>query len=361
MLATLDEYRTFFRRDFNFFFRDCVVRSRRIFVFITEPELTDAQVEEEEQGGYDPGLRRKGIYTLIRDAEPGKRWSGKYQYGWQTIITGAATQPLNQSLNVESFAVFPSMDHRVYVTGSGPAYEDAPITSLSADDADRKRGHFTRGSINRLKSIGGFLYACGGGRTLAKRIGKSDWISFTQDIPSPISQGVKSGDAGFVDFDGFSESDIYAAGGHGDVWHFDGQSWRQVAFPSNEVLNSVCCGDDGNVYISGYEGVTWMGRGDTWRKIHHGGISLGFRDMVWYEDKVWCTSDYGLWTIENGKLSTADVPPEVRACSGHLSVGDGVLLLAGLYGAVFREAGQWETIIFFTTMEALLTLDEGEG
>lgn len=360
MHVTLTEYRQFFRRDFNFFFGDCAVRSRRIFVFVVEPELTDAQVEEEEQGGYDPSLRRKGIYTLIRDAEAGKRWSGKYQYGWQAIITGAATQPVNQSVNVERFTVFPSMEHRVYVTGSGPAYEDSVITSLSEDQAARQRGQFTRGAINRLKPVDGFLYACGGGRTIAKRLGKGEWQSMTQDIPAAGDEGMNVGDAGFRDLDSFGESDIYAVGGHGDVWHFDGQAWRRVAFPSNEVLNSVCCGGDGNVYISGYEGVTWMGRGDTWQKIHRGGISQGFRDMVWYEDKVWCTSDYGLWTIENGKVSTADVPPDVSACSGHLSVGDGVLLLAGLYGAVFREAGQWETIVLFSSMAALSALDEGE-
>jgi hypothetical protein len=41
-------------------------------------------------------------------------------------------------------------------------------------------------------------------------------------------------------------------------------------------------------------------------------------------------------------------------------VGDGVLLLAGLYGAVFKENGQWHEIVLFNTMEKLLALEEEE-
>jgi hypothetical protein len=89
-------------------------------------------------------------------------------------------------------------------------------------------------------------------------------------------------------------------------------------------------------------------------------MPLPFRDMVWYEDRGWCTSDYGLWTIHKGKIGRPEVPATVSACSGNLSVGDGVLLLAGLYGAVFKEDGQWNEIVIFDTMEKLLALEEKE-
>lgn len=339
MLITMDEYRECLRKDYSFFFRGCAVRERRAFVFLTEPSLSDAQVEEEEKKKWDPSLRPKAAVTYVIHFPAGQQWSAQYFHEWKDMIVGAAQQPLNQAVYAESFAPFPSMERRVFVSGSGPAHEDGVITSLSKDPQQQEKGHFARGAIMRFRAVNGFLYACGGGRAMAKRLGKGHWQSFTQEIPSAGADGVPVGNAGFKDFDAWDENDVYAVGGHGDVWHFDGSAWRQVAFPSNEVLNSVCCGDDGNVYISGYEGVTWMGRGDTWRKIHNGGISLGFRDMVWYEDKVWCTSDYGLWTIENGRVRSADVPPEVSACSGHLAVGDGILLLAGLSAQPFeREA-----------------------
>lgn len=361
MLITLAEYKDIFRNVYRFWFRDCVVRERRAFVFIIEPEFTDEQVEEEERLESNPSLRPKGVVTFVRHFEPGHQWSVGYFRSWETIVLGSAVKPLNQSVSVERTAVFPSMDHRVYVTGSGPAYQDESLASMS--DKTAKAGiAVTRGAVTRLKQLDGWLYGCGGGRTLFKRLDKGTWESFSQDIPRvPDEQHVGSSEEGFEDFDGWSESDIYAVGGYGDVWHFDGKGWRQIPFPTDEPLKSVCCGGDGQVYISGYEGVTFVGRGDRWKKIFDGGISLGFRDMVWYEDRVWCTSDYGLWTIHEERVCVADVPPTVAACAGHLSVGDGVLLLAGYSGAAFREHGAWQQIVSFHTMETLLDAEAHEG
>lgn len=59
---TLDEYKMFFHNTFRFWFRDCVVRDRNAFVFITEPQLTDEQLEEEESGGYLNG--RKPLFWI---------------------------------------------------------------------------------------------------------------------------------------------------------------------------------------------------------------------------------------------------------------------------------------------------------
>ncbi len=351
MIITLEEYKKFLRRRF---FRDCAIRDRNMFVFVTEMIYTDEEVEEEEREGYNPSRRPKQIASLFRDQAVGTQWGWSNLQGWETTIIGTAQKPLNQSVSVEKFAVFPTMRSRSYVTGSGPAYEDIPIHSASSNEPNNWR----RGAITRLKSIDGWLYACGGGRSFAKRLDRGSWQSFTQDIPQlPGTYSETLGAEGFDDFDAYGENDIYAIGGHGDVWHFDGRHWQQIPFPSNEPLESICCGGDGNVYISGYEGITFMGRGNRWKKIHDGGISLGFRDMVWHDGKVWCTSDYGLWTIAGGRVRVADVPATVAACAGHLAVGDGVLLLAGLSGAAFMENGRWESIISFSAMEKLLKLE----
>lgn len=156
----------------------------------------------------------------------------------------------------------------------------------------------------------------------------------------------------FHDIDGFSEDDIYCAGSYGVVCHFDGKDWLLKSMPTNVSLQSLCCAGDGFVYVSGMHGATFKGRGDKWKTLYKGshdanplqGMVLGFKDMVWYEDRVWCTSDYGLWTIKDDKLEEADVPDFVRGCSGNLSAADGVLLLAGYGGAAFKENGQWQQI-----------------
>lgn len=273
---------------------------------------------------------------------------------WQPMVIGAAQKPLSQVVMMERVSTYPSMDLQNFVIGSGPAYQDDDIKPYT-NKMQGRDGAFSRGHIAKLKALDGYLYACGGRRSIGKRLDKGQWQSFSQMIPTE-----KGTSQGFDDFDGWGENDIYAVGGLGDVWHFNGQDWRQIPFPSNFPTSAVCCGGDGNVYIATYNGI-FMGRDNHWKNIGGIGTDLPIKDMVWYEDQVWCTNDYGLWTITNGQVRRADVPYEVSACAGNLSVGEGVLLLAGLYGAVFKENGEWQTIVHFSVMQKLIALEKSEG
>lgn len=127
----------------------------------------------------------------------------------------------------------------------------------------------------RLKCINGFTYSVGLGRQLYKRIEVGKWVSFQEGIARVESSSA----IGFNDIDAFSESDMYAVGGHGDVWHFDGKKWQQMGFPSNVQLATVTCAGDGNVYISGEGGSLWVGGKSTWKSIYRGSSSVLWNDV----------------------------------------------------------------------------------
>lgn len=144
-------------------------------------------------------------------------------------------------------------------------------------------------------------------------------------------------DCGFEAISGFNADDLYCVGGKGDAWRYDGKEWHRCPVPTNMYLESVCCAGDGHVYIGMQSGRLMRGREDHREVIHEDYMTLPFKDMVWFDGRLWCTSDYGLWTVENGKLIDADVPPQVKTCSGNLSAADGVMLLAGHYGAAVYD------------------------
>lgn len=325
----------------TYYITDCAVRNRNMFNFVADRWYSDEEVEKEEREGMDPAFRDKRVIPFMRLKEAGKRLSYTHFSGWGNISGGAALHPKDQFVGVEL------EEDRVFVVGSGEAYGDEKVPAWQVNGPNR-------GGITRVKTIGGFAYVCGGARSVGKRTGKGQWISHTQSIP--CSPDPTDNTEGFSDIDGFNENDIYAVGGKGDVWHYDGTSWKQMPFPTNTYVQSVCCGGDGFVYVGCYEGLTFVGRRDRWKKIYDGGINLGFRDMVWHEGRVWCTSDYGLWQIENNMLSTAKgLSPEVYVCSGNLYVGDGVMLMAGLGGAAFNEKGVWHSIFVRSEMERLVS------
>lgn len=202
-------------------------------------------------------------------------------------------------------------------------------------------------SVHALATIEGYVYATGPWRAVCRRVGPNHWEQVGDRNSLPVPKRGNSGlsNEGFNAIAGFNAHDIYCVGGHGDAWRFDGQIWRQCALPTNMLLESVCCGGDGLVYIGMQSGSVMRGREDKWEMLHKGTMTLPFKDMVWYGDRVWCTSDYGTWHIVNGKLIEADLPIDIRACSGNLAVGDGVLLLAGMYGAAVLDGNKWVRLV----------------
>lgn len=340
MQISLTEYQ---KNLHTYYVYSCAVRDRTRFSFIANRWYTDEEVETEDESDNSPAYRDKRLVLFTRDEQPGKQWGSALFNGWGTVVIGGATKPTVQTIMIEM------EETTTYVIGSGEKYRDTPVRVC--------KGNPLRGGIYRVKMIDGYAYICGGNRSIGKRIGKAEWFSHSNGIPKHMDWS----EGGFEDIAGFGEDDLYAVGGKGDVWRYDGKKWQQVAFPTNTWTTTVCCGGDGNVYISCYEGLTFMGRKNRWKKIHDGGISLGFKDMVWHDGKVWCTNDNGVWTIESGRIQMAnELPSEISVCSGSLSVNDGVLLLAGLGGAAFLEKGQWNNLFLRGEMEKAARASNGK-
>lgn len=304
----------------GFHITDCVVRDKNIFYFVLRQFYKGNESRPENS-------LKKRMVQFLQNYPHLKPWSYSELGGFGILNAGASNRPTGQFVGVD-------LGGAVYSLGSGEKGVETPLQSWF-------NGGPNRGGIRKLRTIEGVLYAVGGNRTVLRRDGKNNWHGFTKDIPD-----IGDSDQGFEDMDGFSAKDIYCVGGTGNVFHFDGTNWQQCQFPSKKLyLESVCCAGDGYVYIGAQWGTVFKGKGDNWKRIHRDNMTLGFQDMVWHQGKVWCTSDYGLWVIENDKLVEADVPPEIRACAGNLSVGDGVMLMAGMFGAAYHDGQQWHMLV----------------
>lgn len=327
---SLEDYERNFR---GYGIRDAVVRDRNIFSFILLQDWdcdTPRPFEEELTTLY---------VAYFSDEGPLGRWGSDDLYGFAGMMAGASQKPLWQNINIDRLG-------QVYVKGSGVTEIENTIPGGGGEGP-------MRGDVRRLKQINGWLYASGGGRSLCKRLGRNDW----EEIGVLPPEG--KGEVGFDDFDGFSEADIYAAGGRGDVWHYDGSAWRQLPFPSKMWIESVCCGADGHVYIGAQNGHVFRGRGNRWEHIHEGDLSLPFKDMVWFGDRIYATNDYGLWEIKDGIVGRSSEPADITICSGNLSVGDGVMLLAGHYGAALHDGNSWVQLFSIAKLENQVNLASG--
>lgn len=167
-------------------------------------------------------------------------------------------------------------------------------------------------------------------------------MPFNAGIPDSKNVTTKMG---FRDIDAFSETDMYAVGGHGDVWHFDGQSWKQMRFPSRDQLATVTCAGDGNVYISGEGGSLWAGEKSTWKQIYKGGSSVLWNDVQWFQDKLWLASDYQFCQLNGGNVERVMHEGETVPISGHMDVHDGILVIASLYSVMSFDGSTWRWLV----------------
>jgi hypothetical protein len=342
MKISSSDYKKFF---LNKNIVDCVVRDRNIFYFLTREDYkkwSRKKLDLEVSPPPDEEDIQKHVVPWMRSKEPSQQWTAGNLDGFNTLLAGVSIKPKPQFVGVDSYG-------HVYATGSKENGIEDDIQSFSS-------GGPKRGGVRKLKNINGWLYFCGGNNSLGKRVEKGKWQSFSQFIPNPDRKDNLSNT--FEDLDGYSEQDIYCVGDGGQVYHFDGMKWDLTLIPTNIDFETVCCAGDGFVYISGEKGTTFKGRGSRWELIHKGNSTLPFRDMVWYEDRVWCTSDHGVWTIKDDKITTAEIPDGMSAYAGNLSTADGVLLLAGYGGAAFLENGQWTKVFSVAEMSKLISAEK---
>jgi hypothetical protein len=193
----------------------------------------------------------------------------------------------------------------------------------------------------RLKCLFGFTYSVGYPREIHKRVAVGRWER-VGDIPCPAS-AIKG--AGFNDLDAFAPTDMYAVGGHGDVWHFDGTAWKQMGFPSNVQLGTVTCAGDGNVYISGEGGSLWVGSKSTWTRVYEGSSSILWNDVLWFKGQLWLASDYQFRIWDGKEMQAVTYEGKSVSMYGHMDVYDGLLAIASPEWVKTFDGKEWRTIV----------------
>jgi hypothetical protein len=310
---------------------DCEVRTRSILCLLLRRDYTQDEGWSDSREPPPEGKLQKRLLFLQPENPEGRKWGVMRLDGLNRSRCALATKPTPKLVVIDSNAVAWAQDPNS--NGFEPAIPPA------------FQGGLLSGAITRARSFGEHLLISTTARQVLRRLEPGVWDLVGPRMPYEFKSETIS-DYGFHDFDQFSPTDLYAAGGAGDIWHFNGSIWRQCAFPTNWGLSAVCCAGDGQVYVAASV-VIYRGQGDRWTRLKTKGpkMSIPIKDLVWYEDKLWATSDYGIWTLEGDTLVEADLPSEVKVCAGNLAVRDGVMLLAGYGGAAFRRDGQW-TVIF---------------
>ncbi|MFH6995476.1 hypothetical protein [Flavobacterium sp. FlaQc-48] len=314
-LAKKDWHQTFYQNVII----DCAVRDRNIIYFGVKEKIPP----EKASLMFDHEIPSK-IIAVYLDEPDGSNWSCQKLSGMNLPLIGVSRSPFSRPSGLIAAR---NDDGDVWPMGNG----DGPMEHIANGQ---------RPFANRLKCINSYTYAVCSGRRIYKRIQVAKWEPFAElpKVPEHLHMG-------FNDLDAFSESDMYAVGGCGDIWHFDGKNWKQLGFPSNAQLSTVTCAPDGNVYVSGEGGSLWVGRGDTWKRIYEGSSPVLWNDAFWFDGKLWLASDYQLRLWDGSELKVVEENGKPVSAYGHMDAYDGLLVVAGPEFVYGFDGKTWKLIV----------------
>lgn len=197
--------------------------------------------------------------------------------------------------------------------------------------------------LRRLATINGKIYACGMGRSVLRRKNPGKWNEIGPGT-SPKEEGLV---VGFEDIGGFSAKEIYAVGWRGEIWNYNGRTWRQLDTPSSTNLNAMCCAADGQVYVVGDKGTMLRGRGDTWETLkldRHENLM----DVASFGNSVYVVSDFEILKLQGDTLIKEEAfskPKDRPATCLHLLECDDGLISMGPKDVFRLQEGTWERIV----------------
>jgi hypothetical protein len=189
--------------------------------------------------------------------------------------------------------------------------------------------------LRAAAAIGIGVYAAGMSRQVYKRTDRNAWIEIDHAVVNTMGEF----GTGFNAIDGFSESEIYAAGTNGELWKYDARNWHKIDSPVNVHLHSLCCAADGYVYVGGREGLLLRGRHDYWEVVDIG-----------IDAPIWDVHSFGedLYLIANGEVHRyvhgATSPVELVLPKGDflkLSSADSTLWAFGRKKIVRFDGSAW--------------------
>jgi hypothetical protein len=140
---------------------------------------------------------------------------------------------------------------------------------------------------------------------------------------------------------------LYVGGENGDVWNWNGSKWLMIDTPTNASIENILCADDGKVYILTNDGILLEGRGDKWKIIKQNEVDwYWFENMVWYNDRVYISTERNLFEIKNGVFTRSLLSEHKNAPPswGKMDALDGILVAGTENGVVLFDGNSLETV-----------------
>ncbi len=216
------------------------------------------------------------------------------------------------------------------------------------------------GYVNRIQAVGDGLYVCGDHRQFyrfvwdGQNLASGRWVDAAgsmRQAPVPADApdepqafeawlDAQEDSVEFRDLGGSAGDDLYAVGDQ--VWHYNGQTWQQVALPTDEVIHAIKVVDAQRVALVGHNGTVLLGNAKA-GFVDVSGVddNQNFTGVEFFMDRLWLASNLGLFVYDfaNRKIEPYKTDLAVDLVDTHLlEAKDGVLWSFG-----YKDLAYWDS------------------
>jgi hypothetical protein len=221
--------------------------------------------------------------------------------------------------------------------GNYAAESEAGVTSGDIVSESQPRPKKPRtGGIRRLEEITGKAYAVGLRGLVYRLDNLKKWTRIDEGLPSSFDVEA---------IHGFGETDVYAVGNDGQLWHFDGKKWSRGESPTDANLNAIRCAGDGEVYCGGNDGILIRGRLDEWEVIDQDVIEEDIWDLEWFNNAVYVSTLNNVYRLTKQGPQPVDFGKKRPKSTYQLTSANGVMWSNGEYDITSFDGRRWTRVV----------------
>jgi len=181
------------------------------------------------------------------------------------------------------------------------------------------------------------IVACGMARQVYRRGAGATWAR--------MDQGVRTDDlAGLTGVAGTGRDKVVAVGFRGEIWSFDGITWRAEDSPTNVKLRCITVSPDGTFYAAGGRGMLLRGGPGSWEVIDQSVTRETFWSMTFFRESLYVANIEGLYRLSGDLMEQVMFPFEGRTSTSNVDAADGVIWSVGPTDLVWSDGHNWHRV-----------------
>lgn len=218
----------------------------------------------------------------------------------------------------------------------GSHIQSAPGIKKEIEIKDAGTGPNKYGYVSQIRSIGDHLYVCGFCRQVY-RFENNNWVHCDSGILAPA----KEIEFNLMSIDGTSENDIYVVGWKGEIFHYNGASWKKFEIQTNLNINRVRCVNRDLIYACGDKGIFIKGSGSSWEVFKSPEVNEDLWGLEVFKDTPYISSLKGLYKFDGYDLIPVETGLKPKIDGYRLHANDDILWSFGNRSLAFFDGKIW--------------------